>query len=306
MKRSAKQSFAAMGSSCNVDVLGDRVSTMTSYAIARVRELEHLWSRFLDDSDISRINHSPGVKVQVSPLTIELLELSLSAWETTAGVFCPFGERLMVFHGYDQSFDRLTSAAITSAASPKVCVRGRAPIHIDTYANKVSIDDGFGIDLGGIAKGFTADLVSDELMACGAKAAMVDIGGDIACRNAPDHDEIWRVEVEDPRTPHRVLAWMNVRHGGVATSSTQRRQWMRGDHTAAHHVMDHHQQASASSGVIGITIAADRCADAEVLTKVALCGGLATCVDIVNTFVPDVVAVTDDGGQFLRGGWVLA
>jgi FAD:protein FMN transferase len=305
MKHSSKQRFTAMGSACSVEVLGDHASTLATYATARVHGLEQLWSRFLSDSDVSRINQSPGMNIKVSSLTIELLQLSLDAWESTTGSFCPFGERLMVFHGYNDSFERLEPTYHASMPVPSACVDGRAPMVVDEGANTVRIDEGFGIDLGGIAKGFTADLVADELIVRGAKAAMVDIGGDLACRNAPDQNEIWRVEVEDPNTSDHVLAWMDVRHGGVATSSTQRRTWIRGDKTSAHHVMDPRRQESAMSGVIACTVAADRCADAEVLTKLVLCRGLDTCTEVVTSFVPDVLAITTNGTPFVHGGWEL-
>jgi FAD:protein FMN transferase len=177
----------AMGSECSVDVVCSNVTMaaeLESYAHVRLIALEHLWSRFLDHSEISRINRSPGCAVPVSPVTIELLLIAVEAWHTTNGIFCPFAQKNMVHVGYDKSFSTLRPVVTVRRPSPAVRMSGTEPIGIDVANQKVAVEAGFGIDLGGIAKGFAADLISDELIELGAYAAMVSVGGDVACRNA--------------------------------------------------------------------------------------------------------------------------
>ena len=65
-------SFDAMGTNVHV-IYGGADPQHASLAIARVQELELLWSRFLPDSEVSQINRCRGEAVAASPETIELV-----------------------------------------------------------------------------------------------------------------------------------------------------------------------------------------------------------------------------------------
>jgi FAD:protein FMN transferase len=306
MRRGNEQCFTAMGSACSVDVVcakPARRASLMSYAHVRLIGLEQLWSRFLDNSDVSQINASPGQPVQISPPTSQLLRKSVDAWEATDGAFCPFGEKNMVHAGYDSSFSLLVPKATNLDTRPLGRLTGIAPIVLDEVNQTASIEPGFGIDLGGIAKGFAADLIADELIELGADAAMVDVGGDVACRNAQGHDVVWRIEVEHPQQPDYVVATLDLHHGGVATSSTQRRRWKNLDNTYTHHLLDPRTATALNAGLIGCSVATDQCADAEVMTKVLLSGGLGLCRSTANELLLDIVAVADDGSLNLFGQW---
>jgi len=90
----------------------------------------------------------------------------------------------------------------------------------------------------------------------------VSVGG-----RAP-HQDGWYVAVEHgaARAPHGVLA---LRGGGVATSTTLRRQWRGpgGDHR--HHLLDPRRGTPCHSALVEVTVIATSAARAEVLTKIA-------------------------------------
>jgi FAD:protein FMN transferase len=298
--------FTAMGSACSVDVVCSQTvshSSLLSYAHVRLVGLEQLWSRFLDHSEISRLNAAPGRPIELSDATMHLLQKSLEAWTATSGTFCPFGERNIVHTGYDRSFSLLVPKIKNQSPLPPTRLSGIAPLILDGTNQTATLEHGFGVDLGGIAKGYAADLIVDELIELGADAAMVDVGGDVSCRNAPGHDVVWRIEVEHPRDVNHIVATMDLHHGGVATSSTQRRRWKTLDGTYTHHLLNPHTSIAFDTGLIACSVAADSCADAEVMTKVLLCGGLDQCRSAAKVSSLDIVAVTDDGSSNLFGQW---
>ena len=75
-------SFDAMGTHAHV-VIGGCAPEHAALALERVRRLEELWSRFIPESEISQINGSPGVAVEVSPETILLVERAVEALRST-------------------------------------------------------------------------------------------------------------------------------------------------------------------------------------------------------------------------------
>jgi thiamine biosynthesis lipoprotein len=68
----------------------------------------------------------------------------------------------------------------------------------------------------------------------------------MVCRTKVSAAAPWRVGVEDPRDPSRVLAVVPVRNGGVATSGSTHR---------GHHIVDA-RSGTPSTGVASVTVVA--------------------------------------------------
>ena len=74
-------------------------------ARAFLDHLEQRWSRFLPDSDITRINMSSGRPVEVDADTVTLLITMLDAWRLTQGRFDPTVLPALVAAGYGASVE---------------------------------------------------------------------------------------------------------------------------------------------------------------------------------------------------------
>lgn len=263
--------FAAMGTTGHLEVSGRHTRRLARSAVAMIDALEQRWSRFLPMSDVSRLNTSGGAPVVVDPSTIVLLELAVAAWRATDGMFSPFLQRAMLDIGYRRSLSKgpmLTPSG--RLASPSYAPLTNSPLHIDRHAGTVTLDPVAGLDLGGIAKGFSADLVLAELVAGGAVSALVDIGGDIAFASVDGDDRLpvsWTIAVDDPSQPGVAIDHLTALRGGVATSSTLRRRWVMPTGENVHHLIDPTTGRSCATDVASVTVLADSCANAEVLAK---------------------------------------
>ncbi len=82
-----RDEFRAMGCAVQVEVVGDdEANVVPGLSIARrsLAELESAWSRFLPESDISKLNAVQGAMVSVRPATIELLHAMVQGFAATA------------------------------------------------------------------------------------------------------------------------------------------------------------------------------------------------------------------------------
>jgi len=122
----AKRKFQAMGTTCSVSVYGSadsgrRGRTPESFAALgeqRVMLLEALWSRFRQDSELSRLNaHAGQVPMSVSKETETLVRAMLSAWQATDGAFDPTVLHAMQAAGYDRDFAQVIAADCIAASS---------------------------------------------------------------------------------------------------------------------------------------------------------------------------------------------
>jgi thiamine biosynthesis lipoprotein len=187
--------FPAMGSDVHVIVVGG-ASDLASAARARIDQLEARWSRFLPDSELSRLNRLPGRPVIVSNDTLTGVIAAVDAWKATHGRFDPTVLPALVAAGYDRSFAILNQDHEANADAPPGAAPGCADIEIDAAVHSVTLPIGTQIDLGGIGKGLAADLVVDELLDAGASGACVNIGGDLRVRGTAPGSDGWIVGVE--------------------------------------------------------------------------------------------------------------
>ena len=98
-----------MGSDAHVVVVGGS-DELLERARARIDELERRWSRFLPDSEISRLNHCAGTELSVSDDTVELISRAIEAWRFTRSTFDPTVLGAVLRAGYTRSFDELDAA----------------------------------------------------------------------------------------------------------------------------------------------------------------------------------------------------
>jgi thiamine biosynthesis lipoprotein len=123
------------------------------------------------------------------------------------------------------------------------------------------------LDLGGIAKGWTADRAA-EVAVDGLAWALVSAGGDLRLAGTPPDGGV-DVGVEDPERPGAELFRLMLHRGALATSCIARRAWGPG----LHHLIDPRTGAPAGGAVLQATVWAPTCVRAEVLAKQTLLEG---------------------------------
>ncbi|MCX6021830.1 MAG: FAD:protein FMN transferase [Chloroflexi bacterium] len=174
---------------------------------------------------------------------------------------------MLMAAGYDHSFEALTDGAVQPMAHGPIVAGGFGGVRLNVRRRTVQLPDGGGLDLGGIAKGWLADVLAQRLGRYGA--ALADLGGDIAVGGETDGGSGWEVEISDPFGGDQPLAVLRLRGGGVATSGVLKRRWRSGDGWR-HHLIDPRTGRSSESDVAAVTVVAPSAAVAEVAAKAVL------------------------------------
>ncbi|MBV8950122.1 MAG: FAD:protein FMN transferase [Actinobacteria bacterium] len=292
MTRTQVHHFHAMGTDVEIIVVGG-TGRAAIEAQERVDHLERLWSRFLDDSELSRLNAAAPAPVMVSSITFELVQRALEAWRRTDGRFDPTVLSALEAAGYDRTFEDV-APDVARDVEPARPAPGCEGIELDPVVRAVRLPPGVRLDLGGIGKGFAADLVAMELRAAGAAGACVNLGGDLRVSGEPpDGAPAWVVAVDDPAGAGK-LGNLVLAEGGVATSTRVRRAWRRGGR-ALHHLLDPESGAPAARGLASVTVLAAEACWAEVLAKAAFVGGAADGARVIRDHGATGLLVHDDG-----------
>lgn len=266
------------GTTCAVVVSGDTPDATAAEALQDARRSLLEWhgrfSRFIADSELSRLNADPRPTVPVSPLMARLAQAVAAAGELTGGLVD--GTLLAEISGAGYTSDlgeplplarALALAPARRPAGPSPLARWRS-VTAELPACTVTRPPGVGIDSGGLAKGLFADVLGEALRA--HAAYVVDCGGDIAVGGAAAPPRT--VAVASP-LDGSTLHTFELRRGGVATSGIGRRSWMGADGLPAHHLLDPATGLPAFTGVVQATALAPTAFEAETRAKAAVLAG---------------------------------
>ena len=121
-------------------------------------------------------------------------------------------------------------------------------------AGRARLQEGTGVDLGGIAKGWLADRLAERL---GANC-LVNLGGDLFARGGGPEGSGWPVGFAG-----KTLLLKDL---GAATSGTRYRRWG----ADLHHLIDPRSGLPAVSDLEEVSVLAPTGADAEIFAKTAL------------------------------------
>ncbi len=247
---------------------------------------EQILSRFLPESDLSRLNRNRAKTCRVSSDLFNALEQALWFARRTGGLYDPAILPILERLGYDRSFEKIEASianlgpldGLSSETGPGE--HSFRAVLLDRLAMTVSRPVGMRLDLGGMGKGWTVDRAADLLH--GEGPFFLNAGGDIYAGGAPDHPDGWVVEIEDPLASDAQIARVRIRDRALATSTIVKRSWRHGNRRV-HHLIDPRRGDAAETDVLSATVIADRTVVAEVLAKTALIlgpqGGLAFVED---------------------------
>ncbi len=236
--------------------LYDTVIDVSLYSTAQVlseleQELiryEQLFSRTREGSDIYRINESQGTKVEVDPLTADILARSLSFCAETEGLFNIALGRVTEL--WDFSTETIPdpdalSEALLHTDYRKVLVEGTTVQLIDPQIK---------LELGGVAKGYIADLAVKFLRERNCQNALLNLGGNTYAMGTKEGGEQWRIGIQNPtRADGSLLATMNLENKSAVTSGLYERSFTKDD-TFYHHILDPQTGMPVNSGVLGVSI----------------------------------------------------
>ena len=132
---------------------------------------------------------------------------------------------------------------------------------------------GMEIDFGGIGKEFAVDRAAALLRQETSVSCLVNLGGDLAVTSRPKQRDTWKVGIEavNQRT-HMPASLLNLQIGALATSGDQRRFLLEAGIRYGH-ILDPLTGWPIKDAPRSITVAADTCIQAGMLSTLAMLQG---------------------------------
>ncbi|ARS27342.1 FAD:protein FMN transferase [Sphingomonas sp. KC8] len=248
------------------------------------------------DSAISAFNRLPAGRWQALPPDFfTVLQRGLAIAAESDGAFDPTAGRLVDLWGFGPAPARLAPPNDAQIAAA-LANAGHGRIELDPHARRARQPGGVAIDLSGIAKGYSVDLLADHLRERGHRHFLVEVGGELVGEGVMPDGQPWWVDLEAPPGVSVVPARIALHGLAVATTGDYRRYFDHDGQRYAHSI-DPRSGRPVAHGVAAVSVVHRRCMDADAwataLTVLGLDAGLALAAErgLAARFI------TNEGGE---------
>jgi thiamine biosynthesis lipoprotein len=271
-------------------------------AFELIKAVDNKMSKNKDESEISAINLKAGKEyVPVSKETFDIIQKSESFYKTSKGYF-------------DITIGPLVELWDIGPTTGHIPEEGEIEMVLDliNYDNiefnesnheiKLSKEN-MVIDLGGIAKGYAADVVVDYFRSAGIKKAIINLGGNVSVMGQKNEEDLWAVGIQNPLEPTgSSLGILKAADISVVTSGTYQR-YFEENGVRYHHILDPKNGYPIRNNLQSVTIVTENSLRADALSTALFALGLEEGLSLANNDESiEAIFVTKENKIYLSEG----
>ncbi|WP_061309639.1 FAD:protein FMN transferase [Clostridium botulinum] len=291
-----------MGTIINIKAYGKNADKAVQASVDKISDIENKMSLNISTSEVNKINKNAGIApVKVSKNTFDVVKASLIYSEKSKGSFDITVEPLVSLWGIGTDKARIPSKDEISNALKLINYKD---VIINEKESTVMLKrKGQAIDLGAIAKGYSADELKKVLLNYNVSSAFLSLGGNVyVLGNKPDKTS-WKIGVQNPLEPRGdYLGIVSVSDKSVVTSGNYERFFERNG-KRYHHIFDTKTGYPAEKGLISVSIISDKSIDGDALSTSVYTLGLNEGKKLIESLKGvEAIFVTNDKKVYVTSG----
>lgn len=293
-----------LNTAVKITVYDSQDEDMLQEALKLCDKYERIFSRTREDSELYRLNHGTLQKEAgwyvLSDELADLIGQGLYYSKLSGGAFDITIEPLSSLWDFTSEEKVVPDEQALSDAQKKVGYE-----KIELQGNKLHFaQEGMGIELGAIAKGYIADRIKEFLVSKGVESAIIDLGGNVLCVGRRMDGEPFRVGIQKPFAERsETVETAEIVDRSVVSSGIYERYFQK-DGKFYHHILDPENGYPYDNGLTSVTIISEHSADGDALSTSCFALGLEKGMELINS-LPDVQAVfiSEDGEIHFSNGY---
>jgi thiamine biosynthesis lipoprotein len=269
----AQSTHAAMGTVMTHKAYGEHAEECLVVVRAEVDRLEKIFSCFLPESEISRINRSAGIQSEnVTPDTFEVLSKAFKFSSVCRDCFDVSIGPLVSLWSRSKHASTPPDESSIRQVLPMVNFRD---LELDIPQKKAGLKKvGQSVDLGGIGKGFAGDRILEIYKEYGITSAYSNFGGNVVTLGAKPDGTSWHIGIQHPRQDNKIIGSVAVVNQTVVTSGDYQRYFTDSLGKRYHHILDPITGYPSESGLISVSIVAEKSLAADALSTSVFVAGM--------------------------------
>ncbi len=198
-KKPATTELYSMNTIIDIEIYGPDKEKAINNVISEIHQINKLTDDFSQYSDVYSINQNAGIKpIKVNPITIDMISKAVEVAKETNGSFDPTIYPISKLWGFKNGNYNVPMSSKINQILQFINYKN---IVINKQNETVFLNNkGEGIDLGGIAKGYTLDKIKQILSLYNISSALINMGGNILTYKSPaDGSKFWKIGIKNPR-----------------------------------------------------------------------------------------------------------
>ena len=253
---------------------------------------ESLFSRTIESSDVSRINSSNGMPVEVADETAELIQIGLDYGKLSNGKFdITVGTVNTLWKFQDNETKELPDPQAIQDALSHVSFQ-----NVEVNGNTVTLKDPKAqIDLGGIAKGYIADKLKEYLESAEIEHALINLGGNILALGGHVDGTPFKIGIQKPfDETGTAITYLDTKDRSVVSSGNYVRYFEKAGRIY-HHILDPDTGYPCENNLVQVTILSEYSVDGDALSTACYNLGLEKGMELIQKLDGiEAIFVTDD------------
>jgi len=270
---------------------GPSAETAINACMEASARYDAMFNKNNSSSDIYAINHSNGNPVEVSPETIELINLALVFYEKTEGLVTPAIGSVSSLWDFKSATPSLPNDNALSEA-----LKHTDASNIIIEENTVTLTDSeLQIDVGFIAKGYVADKLKTIATDNNITSGWINLGGNVlAIGNKPDNSA-FNIGIKDPsENSNGSITSIEISDKSVVTSGVYER-CFKIDNTLYYHILDTKTGYPVRNNLLSVSVIGPSSAICDGLSTTLFVLGLDEGLDLINSYSGyEAIFITDD------------
>jgi len=291
-----------MGTVCTIKIYDKSSTKVLDKAFKRISEIEDTMSLNKDNSEVININNAAGEKpIKISDGTMKVLKEGLKFAGLTVGKMDITIGPLVKLWGIGTDAAKVPSKEEIQAK--KALINYKDLILDEKNKTAFLKNKGMIIDLGAIAKGYTADEVAEVLKDNGVEHAIINLGGNVFALGKNITGAPWKIGIQDPFTQRgEIIGMIEVDNKSIVTSGIYERYFEK-DGKSYHHILSTSTGYPCDNSIAGVSIVSEKSIDGDALSTSVFSLGLEDGMKFVtNMEGVEGIFITKDKQVYITPG----
>lgn len=302
LKVSSRTDFI-LGTTVTLTVYDKEADALIHSAFEELRHLESILSVNKANTLIDQINHSAGIMpVKVDPDTFNLIQSALNYSSLTDGAFdLTIGPLVNLWHiGFPDA--KVPSPYEIQEVLPLINYHY---VQLDTSNYTVYLTQPhMALDLGGIAKGYAADILATLFKDANVQHALINLGGNLYTLGCKPDGTPWTIGVQDPFHPRgEIIGTILQSNQSFVTSGIYERYLEDTSGKKFHHILNPHTGYPYDNQLASVTIISETSMDGDALSTATFALGLTEGLAFIESRPhTEAIFITTDARVYLSSG----
>lgn len=287
--KSESFTFLALDTACTITIY-DGTNIDIEHVKELIKNIENKMSAHKDGSDIININNSNGEKVSIDNQTLEVIKRGLFFGNLSNGIFDISIGPLVTLWNVGESSEPPKDEDIDKLL-PLIEYKN---IDVDSDGSVSLLNPNMKLDLGGIAKGYAADVVKNYLVSEGVTSAIINLGGNINLIGKKIDNSDWNIGIQHPREERgKYVGILSINDTSLVSSGDYERYFI-ADGVRYHHILNSETGYPVRGEFIGSSIVYPKSIDSDALSTITFSSSIEEIISLKEKIPFSGIFVTED------------